>query len=391
MSSDEHIRRLARELVLPDEADLVVQKPKYWSPAFCWLYFERCDALIWEAPESGLVVAEVCPELVSLTEKQARRPQGRLRLRALAVLGTAYQTTDEPDRAEALYKRAFELIRRSKSIFQSDAANVLFRFSYVLCVRHRDEQAVEVASQSIGIYREAPKDIRQRRLGEALLARGYVHHRNGCLDLAMKDWAEAVSCADEKRAPRIFYTAVHNLALGMMKGGVPARDLCRVERYVTCASRSFTRKLLSVPKLKVCWVRGMIQMRFGSTRRGEASYKKAMDGFLQLGEILDVALLSVTLGKRLHQEGRLEELKDLAIETNTVCERLCEQDAVRRVVLIWKQTIVAGTVTAGVFATTWRVLEKASFERAANLTPDVSALPPRMTVHVCTSTERQTA
>ena len=50
VASETHIKRLAREFVLPDEADLVIQKQKYWSPAFCWLYFERCDALIWEAP-----------------------------------------------------------------------------------------------------------------------------------------------------------------------------------------------------------------------------------------------------------------------------------------------------------------------------------------------------
>ncbi len=122
----------------------------------------------------------------------------------------------------------------------------------------------------------------------------------------------------------------------------------------------------------------MIQMRFGSTRRGEATYRKAIGGFLQLGEIVDVALVSVTLGKQLQQEGRFDELKELASETSEVCERSCEYEPVKRAVLIWKETVVAGTVTAEVFATTWNVLEKASFERATGLKADVPALPPRI-------------
>ncbi len=393
MVSDAHVRRLARELVLPDEADVVIQRSKYWSPAFCWLYFERCDQLIWEAPEDGLVAAEVCPELVSLTEIQTRQPQDRLQLRGLAVLGTAYRTTDELNRAEEIYKAAFELIRRSSSIIQSDAANVLFRFSYALCCQDRCELAVEVADQSIGIYRKAPKDIRRRHLGEALLARGYIQHANGELALAMKDWGEAVACADEKLTPRVFCTAVHNLALGMTQGGIPADDLSRVEKYVTRTCRSFTKKLLSAPKLKVCWMRGMIQMRFGSTRRGEATCRKVIDGFLSLGEVVDVALVNVTLGKQLYQEGRLDELHALAIETNEVCERLCNHDheSVKRAVLIWKETVVAGAMTAGVFATTWNVLERASFEHAADLAPEVSASPPRINVNIRTTVERQIA
>ena len=382
MSSDAHIKRLARELALPDEADLVIQRPKYWSPAFCWLYLERCDGLIWQAPDAGLAAAEACPELVALTERQTRQSQDRLRLRALAVLGSGYRTAGELERAEELYKKAFELIRWSQSIPPPDAANVLFRFSYVLCAQQRHEAAVEVAGRSIEIYRDAPEEIRRRRLGEALAARGYAHHRNGQLALAMRDWAEAVACTDEKQAPRIFYAAIHNLALGMMRGAIPARDLSAVERHLTRASRSFTKKLLSVAKLKVCWVRGMIQMRFGSTRRGEASYLKAMGGFYQLGEVADVALVGLTHGKQLHQEGRLEELRKLAMETNAACKRSYRHDVASRAVLIWKETVMAGTVTAEVFETTWHVLETASFERAAELTPDVSALPPRMPVHV---------
>ncbi len=391
MQSAEHVRRLARELVLPDQADLAVQRPKYWTPAFCWRYVERCGELIREAPEDGLVAAEVCPELVSLTERETRHQHDRLQLRALAMLGTGYWATDAPDQAETVFWEAFDVIRESDSILQSDAAYVLFRFSYVLCCQGRSAQAIDVASQSVAIYREAPKDIRRRRLGEALAARGYAHQSNGELALAMRDWAEALACVDMKQAPRVFYTTVHNLAVGLMQGGLLADDLSCVERYVTRSSRSFAKKLLSVPKLKVCWIRGMIQMRFGSTRRGEATYRKTISGFLQLGEVVDVALVSVTLGKQLQREGRHEKLAALAMETNDVCEPICEYEAAKIAVLIWNETVVAGTVTEEVVQTTWGTLERASFERATGLQPDAAALPPRITVPFRASMERQIA
>lgn len=382
MQSAEHVRRLARELVLPDQADLVIQRSKYWAPGFCWLYFKRCEELIWEAPEDGLVAAEVGPELVALTERQERQVQPRLELRGLAVLGTASWATDDPNRAAEVFREAFDLIRESDSMLQSDVAYVLFRFSYVLCARDRYEQAVEVSNQSVAIYREAPRDVRRRRLGEALAARGYTHQNHGELALAMKDWAEAASCVKMRQAPRVFYTVVHNLAMGMMQGGLLADDLSCVERYVTRAGRSFSKKLLSVPKLKVCWIRALIMVRFGSTRRGEAMYRKMISGFLQLGEIVDVAFVRVTLGKQLQREGRLGELKALAMKTNEMCKGLGGHEAARRAVLIWKETVVAGTVTDEVVQTTWKVVEQASFERATGLTSDTSALPPRVAVPV---------
>ncbi len=361
MPSDEHTRRLARELVLPDQADLVIQKPKYWTPAFCWLYFELVDQLISEVPSHGLVAAEVCPELVYLTQTVTRQPQDRLRLRALAVLGSGHRATDDLDQAEETYKTAFELIRESESILRSDAANVLFRFSYVLCFRRRYEPAIEIASQSIAIYREAPDDLRRRHLGEALVARGHVHYMNGQLALAMKDFGEAVPCTDVKQTPRVFYAVVHNLAWGMTESVIPPRDLSTIEKYLTQASRYFSSKPLSVPKLKVLWLRGLIMMRFGSTRRGEATFRKAIDGFLKLGSIVEMALVSVTLGKHLHQERRFEELKTLAIETNDVCESLCRLDDIKRAVFIWKESILAKTVSKEVFARTWQILERNSF------------------------------
>ncbi len=371
--TDEHCKRLVRELVLPDEVDLVIQKPKYWTPTFCWLYFDRCDQLIADIPAHGLVAAEICPELVYLTRTVTREPQDRLELRALAVLGSGYRATDDLDQAEATYKQAFELIRTSKEILQSDAANVLFRFSYVLAFRQQYEKALQIASQSIGIYRVAPDEVKRRDLGAALTARGYIHHMFGHLPLAMKDWGEAVACTEVKLTPRVFFAVVHNLAFGMTESVVPAGDLSTIERYLSQASRYFSSRPLSVPKMKVLWVRAMVQYRFGSTRRGEASYRKAIAGFLKLGEIVDVALASVSFGRHLHREGRYDELKHLALETHEIVERLCPLEDIKSAILIWKETVCAKTVSAEVFATTWRLLERASFSNASRQQPDTLA------------------
>ncbi len=190
---------------------------------------------------------------------------------------------------------------------------------------------------------------------------------NGLLALAMKDWGEAVQCTDVKQIPRVFYVAVHNLALGMMQGAVPSEDLSAIEGYVTQANRCFCSKPLSVPKLKVLWLLGTIRMRFGSTRIGEKTYRKARDGFITLGKVIDMALVSVTLGTFLHREDRWDELSALTTETNDLCERLCQDEAAKRTVFLWKETVVAKRVSATVFTATWKMLGQISFVEATGI------------------------
>lgn len=45
MQSERHIKRLVRELELPEQADLVIQRRKYWTPRFASLYLAQCDEL----------------------------------------------------------------------------------------------------------------------------------------------------------------------------------------------------------------------------------------------------------------------------------------------------------------------------------------------------------
>ncbi len=187
MASDEHVKRLLRELILPDDADLVIQRSKYWNPRFAWLYCERCDELIWQTPEDGLIAAEVCPELVHLIWRITREPQDRLHLRALAVLGSGYRAMGHLEQADEVFERAFKFLGKRPSVSRSDVANVLFRLAVLRGLQGRYEKAVTLADRSVGIYRETSDLIRCRYLGEALVARGYIHHRNE-LALAMKDW-----------------------------------------------------------------------------------------------------------------------------------------------------------------------------------------------------------
>ncbi len=194
----------------------------------------------------------------------------------------------------------------------------------------------------------------------------------------MKDWAEAIFWTDAKLAPRIFFTAIHNIATGLMRGAIPARELSRVEGVLTKVSRSMSKKLLSVSKLKVRWVLGLIQTRFGSTRRAEATYGKVMNGFFSLGEVIDAVLVGVTLGKQLHQERHLQQLSALAVKMDDVCDQLCPCEDVKRVVLTWKKNAVAGQLTAEVLKMTWRLLEQRSYEIATGLARGASRVPPRI-------------
>lgn len=363
MPIDPHIKRLARELSLPEQAELVIQRPKFWTPDFCWLYFERCDDLIFDDPQAGLHAAQVAPELAELTQRMMRTPQPRLHLRGLAVLGSAFRRVDELDQAEDTYKLAFRILQR-ENVPRWDQANLLFRFATLRTFQHRFEDAGEFADSAVGIYRQAPIEIRQLHLGEALIVRGYVHRRVNEGDLAMTDFGEALSCTQAKLRPRTFYSAVHNLACGMVVGAVLPRTLGNIERYVAQARRFFNKKPRSLPKMKLLWLQGMVMMRFGSIRSGEKALFRVQSGFLRMNNIVEMALVNITLAQHYFRTRRLEELKALAVETHELCQERCKHQHIQHAVSVWKDAVLARTVSTQSFANTWRLLEKCSFKEA---------------------------
>ena len=371
MQSYEHIKRLIREIDLPDQADLVVQRSKYWTPAFCWLYFEKCDELIFDDSHAGLQAAEVGPELVALVSRFSLEPGPfpHLQLRALGVLGSAFRATGDLAQAEETYRAGLQLLEREQ-VSKADRANFLFRLAVLRSVQNRMDEARHLADGSVRIYRESNEPIRQRHLGEALTIRGHLHGLVGNNAAAMKDWSEALSCTDPRTRPRIHHCASHNLAYSLVeKGAIDSRSLSVVESHLTKARKFLSKRPRSKQKSRLLWLQGIIMMRFGSTRRGEAALKTARRSFLEMDASFEFALVSLDLGRYLYRSLELGKLNALAIETQQLFTTLCADPTANQALAIWKEAVLARTVSIEGFAAAWQSVQQRAIDASQRVEP----------------------
>ena len=355
MQSEQHVRRLVRQLDLPNQADQVIQRSKYWSPAFCWLYFAKCDELIFDDGHAGLQAAEVGPELVALTGRFCRDPAPRspLRLRALAVLGSAYRAIGDFDESELVYQQAFR-IAVEEPISAQDRANLLFRVAALRCVQGRLEEAFDLANESVRAYRLSSDAVKRRHLGEALIIRGYLQRLANNYASAMKDWSEALSCTDPKKDPRIHHCASHNLACGLVENPVDPGSLSRIGSHLKQARRFLSKRPRSLQNFRLIWLQGMILIRFGSTRRGEAAFETARRGFIEMRAPFEMAMLSLYLGRYLYRSGQFGELRSLAVETAQIFSTLCADRLANQALALWRDRITADAASAGIFSAAWQ-------------------------------------
>ena len=101
-----YAKRLLRELGLvedPKNAAEVLRSPKYWDPVFLTLFFDLCDDRIFHDPHTGLVLAQVAPDLALLvpegTTPEDRQCHREHLVRSFAILGGADRATGRPNDA----------------------------------------------------------------------------------------------------------------------------------------------------------------------------------------------------------------------------------------------------------------------------------------------------
>ena len=370
MQAEQHIKRLVRELVLPDQADLVLQRRKYWTPRFATLYLERCDELIFDDPHAGLNAAQVGPELVNLIRRLTRYEGvriDRLQLRSLGILASGYRASDCLQRSESVYNEAFEWLSK-RLIPQEEAANLFFRVAVLRCFQNRMEQALDLARCAIKIYRETVSEAeRAEHLGEALTVRGFLYDMCRDSERAVADWSEAIACTDPARRSRIHFCASHNLAGTLTRRAVRPATLARVMTHIKEGRAFLAKRPRSRHKFRLLWLRGTVDCRFGCARTGEHFLRKARRGFLDMRNAFDLALVSIDLGKFLFQWGDTNALRELARETVEVFSHLCHEAEPNRALHLWKEHVISQTVTRDIFASTMHTLHQecyADFRRS---------------------------
>ena len=101
-----------------------------------------------------------------------------------------------------------------------------------------------------------------------------------------------------------------------------------------------------MPHLRLRWTEANIAQGLGQLAKAEQVYRAVQGEFLDLGNGLDTALVSLDLATLLWEQGRTEELKQLATEVLVVFEsREVHREAIAAL-LLFQQACTEDRVTA---------------------------------------------
>ena len=174
-------------------------------------------------------------------------------------------------------------------------------------------------------------------LGHCYLFRGITHYESGNSSLSALDLSKALSHIDIKQSKRIYYAAVHNLAVALTSCSAEALDsaLLRLKK----ARRRIRFRGRHMAKFKLRWLEGKICIRFGSTRQGERYLWAAREGLEECRAPYEMALVSIEIGELWLREGRAAaDIYMLALETYRIFEGLSADEEALAALILWRDT-----------------------------------------------------
>ena len=310
--SRDHALRLMRELEpsLPDSAEVVLERPKYWDEGFGQLFFDYLEDLIFHEPGAGLKVAKVARRLayaIPAEEHPEGQQAARERLvKAYGLLGTAYRAVGRFSKAAQKYRKARYFC--AKGVSGSCREELGLRQAFLHAFQKRFDEALKLIDRAERYFVEANDN---QWLGRTLATRGAV------LILACR-FPEAVTALSQALAncrltQRVEYSVTGNLAYAVSESDdqgcfeVALEHMRRARRL--CGPRR------SVQKSIFYWIEGRIFVRRGSTERAEQKYRKALQGFIKFQTPYEIALVSLDISSLLRFSKRWIELEELAAET----------------------------------------------------------------------------
>ena len=330
---------------LPETSELLTNR-KFWREEIFWQFAERCDEMIFENPQRGLEEARNALRLAELCAATSDCP-GRLHVAAYSLIGSAHRACAQYDQAEVSYAQATE---HGRDLAPLDLVDLKRRMAILRRDLNDYQGALELVNEAIRTYRNDGDVTETHFLGKCYQARGVIFlqrawrlnrgHALSTRDLhqALVDLTKALYHLDPGDQPdRHYFAAVHNLSIVLLDCHDPAA-LGLALKHLTKAQKSlyYTRHHLAKYKLK--WLKGLLENRFGSTRRGERLLLQARDGMRVLGAIYELAMISIDTTSLYLAEGQpAAVIRQMALETYAYFREVsCDEEALAALAL-WRE------------------------------------------------------
>ncbi|MCP3961395.1 MAG: hypothetical protein GY719_26410 [bacterium] len=329
------------EPLLPEGAERVLDRPKYWDPRFFELFLEYAEELIYREPRFGLRIAETVLRLGhALPEEEnpagQRERQERL-ARAHGLVGVAYRVLSLLYEAEAEYRTALRFCRNG-GVSRTCRADLLLKLAVLRGWQKRFDEALKIIAEVEG---SLTRDKDESWLGRVYATRGAIYVRSCNFSEAVGELSKALGQCRLTR--RVEYSATANLAYAVSETDDP-RCLEIALGHLKRA-RQLAGPRRSVEKSTFFWIEGRIFVRRGSTERAEHKYRKALEGFVKFQTPYEIALVSLDLSSLLRFSKRWAELEELAAETYSRFRDLQEDTEALASLKLWLDAAQARTLS----------------------------------------------
>lgn len=146
-------------------------------------------------------------------------------------------------------------------------------------------------------------------VGQKLILKSQILFETDRVEEAIASAQRALERLDRRRDLRVYVAAEHTLLCYLVDAGHVAAARERFE-----AAQGLYDSLENDPSIQLRrrWLEGRIAQGCGETEQTERSLVAARDGFLTRGSGYDAALVSLDLALLYEEQGRLDELQELA-------------------------------------------------------------------------------
>jgi len=267
--------------------------------------------------------------------------------RALGALAAAYRVHARFGSAARCLRIGFRLCAAGG--LSATRADLLLRTCYLLADHGEYHLAVELARQASDEHLML-KD--EEGIGRALVVRAIMQDRLGQRAAAIKAYRLSLDYLPDDDWLRR-YACLHGLGLICTRLG----RLGEARRWVAEAAK--VHKARGGPNWwRLVWLHGDIALAENDLESAARLLREARDGFLDLGNPFDVAIVSLRLAKVLFLAGRVEEMHELASEMMRLLKPLEKHKIAGGAVYEFTCAALAGRVTDKLLDSIYLEVEK---------------------------------
>lgn len=302
-----------RQVPQPRRISLAQGRNPFLSWGLCELLCRTSRGLAGQDPEQAVEIAELAVLVAEgLSEEDAVEERWLYQLRALAWahLGNARRILGDLPRAETDFGASDQWWDAGDE-GTGDALGyrpaILDLKASLRVDQRRFGEARKLLDEAHDLYIEAGDS---HLAGRVLLSQSHACLVNNELDEAIPLIQKAEGLIDPEREPRLLLCARHNLLDNLSKAGRFAEARAMLPQVQALSGSAGSR----LDHVRLRWVEARIAAGLGEAGHARDAFSEARQGFLDQGIAYDAALVSLEFAVALLQDGRTDEVRELAAE-----------------------------------------------------------------------------